>query len=154
MDKKLDNKTVMRYWNKLDRPSLQAVRDATGKAGWINPASGNPYSRQWIRVLMSETPAGRAALGRPTSSASLRVSTRRPPLIVSDDTKILEWYRDNGMIGIEVISPDKVTVPDVHNRYVYGDLPLTLALEARSVYMPTETSDGLRLREYKVTRII
>ena len=150
-DKKLTNEIVLRVWNKLPKPSLQAVKEETGRLGYINPATGKPYSRQWVRVLMSETPEGRQKLGRPTNSSSLR--ERVLPVIVEDRPEYLNWYINNGFVGYPIIAPNKVTVTSIDHRYVYGDLSVSLARHARSVWIPEIIEGKCHLKEYKVRTI-
>ena len=150
--KRLTNKVVMGVWNKLDKPSLRAVKIETARMGYINPVTERPYSRQWIRVLMSETPEGRARL---TSSPHSRKMTlkSRSPVIVEDNQKILAWYREHGFVGYQIIPPDKVTVTSVEHRNVYGDLPVSIARYARSIWLPQIEGDECHLTEYKIQKI-
>lgn len=150
--KKLTNKVVMQVWNSLEKPSLRAVKMETARLGYINPLTDKAYSRQWIRVLMSETPEGRMKLT--SSPHSRRITPEiKTPVIVEKDRKVLDWYLQHGFVGYEIIPPDKVTVASIEHRLVYGDLPVSLARHARTVWIP-ELKDGeCHLLEYKVRRI-
>ena len=150
--KKLTNAVCLTIWNKLPKPSLRAARSESERLGYINPITARPYTRQWIRVLMSETPEGRMKLGRPPGSASLHAEHKKP-VIVEDNPKVLTWYREHGFLGYQIVPPDKATVALVEHRMVYGDLPVSLARHARTVWIP-ELKDGeCHLLEYKVRRI-
>ena len=152
-DKKLTNKVCLQIWNKLDKPSLRAVKEESGRLGYLNPDTGRSYSRQWIRVLMSETPEGRVKLGRPANSSALK-KVHRQPLIVEDRKQYLNWYIEHGFVGYTIVSPDKVTVDLVDDRYVYGDIPVSCAVHARSVFLPDLRKDGsCVLTEYKLKKI-
>ena len=154
MSKKLSNAVVMKLWKSLDKPSLQRVKNLSGDKGYINPMTNKSYSRQWMRVLMSETPEGRMALGRPPSSERIiALQSQRIPLIVEDNTAILNWYIENGFTAYETISSDKVTLEKVENRYVYGDIPVSLAIYARSVFLPTLFEGKCTLKELKIRLI-
>ena len=149
--KVLTNKVVMQVWNSIDKPSLRRVKEETGKMGYINPITERPYSRQWIKVLMSETPEGRMKLT--SSPHSHRITPEsKTPVIVEGNPKILAWYREHGFLGYPVIAPDKVTVQDVAHRMVYGDLPVSLARHARSVWLPSIEGNECLLTEYKIQK--
>ena len=150
--KKLTAAVCLKVWNELPKPSLRTVKIETGRRGYINPLTNNPYSRQWIRVLLSTTPEGRMKLGRPADSAPIRAE-RVKPVIVEDNQNMLAWYREHGFVGYTIISPDKVRVEDVRLRYVYGNLPLSIARHARSVWLPESKDGELCLTEYKVKKI-
>lgn len=153
-EKKLTNEICLKIWSKLDRPSLAAVKRESERLGYINPKTGNPYSRQWIRVLMSETPEGRIRLGRPANSSALK-SERRTPLIVEDRKEYLNWYIQHGFVGYTIVPPHKVDKDMVKGRYIYGDIPVSLAVHARSVFLPELRKDGTcKLIEYKQKRIL
>ena len=153
MDKKLTNEVCIKLWNKLDKPSLRAVREESGRLGYLNPDTGRPYSRQWIRVLLSETPEGRIRLGRPANSSALK-KVRRQPLIVEDRKQYLNWYIQHGFVGYTIVPPNKVDADIVRDRYVYGDIPLSLAVFAQSVFLPELREDGsCVLTEYKLKKI-
>ena len=142
----------MTIWNKLPKPSLKSVKEESGRMGYINPITQRPYSRQWIRVLLSETPEGRMKLGRPPGSASLKAEKRRP-VIVEDNPAVLAWYREHGFLGYPIVPPDKVTLKDIEGRYVYGDLPTSLARHARSVFLADIKDEACPLKEYKTRQI-
>jgi len=149
--KKLDSKVVMKFWNSLDDPSLAAVRQISAAHGYLNPNTGRPYSRQWIRILMSETAEGRIKLGGREKNAS---SCAGEPVIVEDRKEYLNWYVQHGFVGYQVIPPNKVTVPLIEDRYVYGDLPVSMARYARSVWLPELDGDECLMSEFKIRRIV
>jgi len=150
--KNLDNKTVMSIWNSLEKPSLAAVRTISGAHGYLNPDTGNPYSRQWIRILMSQTAEGRIKLGG--REGSVAFAQMGKPVIVEDRKEYLNWYLQNGFVGYTIIAPNKVTVPLIQDKYVYGDLPISLARYARSVWLPELEGNECRMSEFKVRRIV
>jgi hypothetical protein len=91
-------------------------------------------------------------LGRPPGSASLKAEKRKP-VIVEDRPAVLTWYREHGFLGYPIVSPDKVTLKDIEGKYVYGDLPVSLARHARSVWIIDIKDESCPLREYKIHKI-
>jgi len=144
--KTLSNKICIEIWDKLPKPSLRAVKEESGRLGYINPATNKAYSRQWIRVLLSKNVEGRRRLGR-------KPHKNRVPVIVEDRPQVLEWYRQHGFMGYRIIPSIKVTVGDVEQRIVYGDVPLSIAHHAGSIYLVDIKDEECPLKEYKVKRI-
>lgn len=158
--KELTHDVILQAWNKVEKPSLGKVSRYLAEQGYINATTNKPYSRQWIRVKLSERPEGRAKMGKGWKSPT--------PLIVEDRQGVLDWYREHGMLGVERIAVHQVTVPLITRKYVYGDLPVSLALRAKSIWLLVDADGipitdtlplfelekkGATLREYKVVRI-
>jgi len=91
-------------------------------------------------------PEGRAVLTR--TSGSPRYA--REVLIIEDREGVLEWYRRKGFVGHKVLKPSDVTVPlQVEGKYIYGDIPLSLAVHARRVFLIYV--DGVPLRDKHIS---
>lgn len=107
--------------------SCGGVSKALADKGIINKATGKPYSRQAIRLILSKTIEGRQLLeghqGRQIA----------PPIIVEKRDGIRAWLSSVG-VGLKFIS--NPTKDDVIGRYVYGNLPFDLAVYARSIWLP------------------
>jgi len=140
--------------------SCEAVALALKERGIYNVDTGRPYTRQAVRVMLSKTPEGRVLLDAPEK----REHKQKPSLIVDGRKGIVEWLRRKGLEYEQVSSPTPV---QVEGRYVYGNLPLTVAVSARSVWLVCVQGDpvvvdagveqlnqaGAELREFKIRRI-
>jgi len=140
-------------------PSLEKVGGKLAEQGYKNKQGGR-FTRQWVRQIMSLHPEGRALLARCKRGQPAR------NVIVENRAGVIEWLMKHGMVGVQRVSPQEVTVSLVDNAYVYGDIPTSLAVLTRSTWLvaigniPVRENvscewldrNNARLVEYKIKR--
>lgn len=150
--------TFQRLVKDYGRGSCGGVSRFLAQEGIINKNTNRPYSRQAIRVIMSKTPEGRQLMEHGF------LCNIKPPVIVDQRVGFRKWLKSR---GLECNYNSMPKVGDIEDRYVYGNLPMELAVHARSVWLPVINdepvvaditaeefdSHKVELGEYKVKRI-
>ena len=148
---------VLRVYKELEergeRPSCPKVAEELKNQGIVSPKTGDAFSRQTIRNQLSQTPEGRAYL----QAADRRRVARLPrpdPLIVNYDPDDTKWLQGGGIKAF-VTTPYAVEKNPsmVTGRIVYGDLPISIAAKAGTIFVVERGKDGRRkLGKYNVTK--
>lgn len=125
----MDFQTVYNAYVDLLNREGRATCERVARSLGNNPATGAPYTRQSIRTSLSQRPEGRALIEG-------KYIPERQPIIVETRPSVLAWLQNNGFDKFQVVAPEEVTVDLIRNRYVYGELPISLALHARSIWLP------------------
>ncbi len=150
----------MEIESKGNRPSLEKVALELYNRGYYNVGKRKPFSRQWIKIRLSEDPAMRAKL-------QAKYTRENRSVIISDNAGLISWLKNKGMVDVPVVPPSQATVSLVKRAWVYGDVPLSLVLHARSVFLvcvdkepvtrPVSekwlNDNNAKLREYKLYRV-
>jgi hypothetical protein len=135
-----------------ERPSCNMVGRELAERGIVSPKTQRPYSRQAVRNNLSRTPEGRAYLQASDRRRVARLP-RPDPLIVNYDTEDTKWLQEAGIRAV-VTTPYHVerNPSMVTGRIVYGDIPVSIAAKAGTVYTVGRDREGKRkLFKYNVT---
>jgi hypothetical protein len=126
----MDYETVLKFYRLVlkEEGSSSCARTAKrmARSGIVNPDTGRPYSRQAIRVLLSKYPEGRQLID---------ANVERDPVIVEDRQGVIAWMLQHGLAHAKVIRPSEAIVESVVDRNVYGDLPISLSMSVKSVFV-------------------
>ncbi len=95
-----------------------------------NPKTGKTFSREAIRLALKKFPEGRAIFSDVVRRKYVLSSKDkdRPPIIV------LENADQFSTLDFEIVALKDITPQLVTGRDVYGDLPVSMASYAKSVY--------------------
>jgi hypothetical protein len=130
----MDYETVIKYFRLVleeeGSSSCRRVSERMARSGIVNPSTGRPYSRQAIRVLLSKHPEGRQLI-----DSNIANHYERDPIIVETRQGVIAWMLQHGLAHAKVLKPSEATVDSVAGRNVYGDLPMSLGMMAKSIFV-------------------
>lgn len=130
----MDYETVLKFYGLILKEegssSCRRTSERMARSGIVNPVTGRPYSRQAIRVLLSKYPEGRQLI-----DSNIANHIDLDPIIVETRLGVIAWMLQHGLAHAKVVKPSEATVESVNGRNVYGDLPMSLGMSAKSIFV-------------------